>query len=211
MYATPFTQTGIRWSGANDAPADKAAMDVGPGPDTSGRPVEAMRSRAIPTKTPSPAQSAAATKLALSLDYMMTHLHQPISISTLCAMTGYSKSRLFDLFKKATGDTPLNWFIRARMRWAAGLLEGSGLPIKQIAWQVGYGDQFYFSRLFKSVHGISPSEYRAQKASARVNGSSELSAPATPRQAPAGDRQRHSSSAGWRRVVRGGDSVPVAR
>jgi AraC family transcriptional regulator, arabinose operon regulatory protein len=102
-------------------------------------------------------------RFACCFDYMMAHLDESIRISTLCAMTGYSQSRFYDLFKRVTGVTPLNWFIRARMRWAAEFLESSALPVKQIAWRVGYADEFYFSRLFKSVHGISPREYRAQK------------------------------------------------
>lgn len=109
-----------------------------------------------------PSQFAAENGVARSLDYMTEHLDEPVSICTLCAIAGYSQSRYFDLFKRTTGDTPLNWFIRARMRWAGELLKASCLPVKQIASQVGYEDQFYFSRLFKSVHGVSPSEYRVQ-------------------------------------------------
>ena len=139
----------------------------GSGP--SGKPIGSPCARAIPLKPLSPAQLAAASKLALSLDYMMAHLNESIRITTLCAITGYSQARFFDLFKSVTGDSPLNWFIRAKMRWAAKLLESSGMPIKQIAWQVGYGDQLYFSRRFKSAFGISPSEFRSQKESAVVS------------------------------------------
>ena len=149
-------------------------MDVGAVPGNPGKPVGAPCSRAILLKRLSPAQLAAASKLALSLDYMMAHLNEPIRISKLSAITGYSESRFFELFKSATGDSPLNWFIRARMQWAAEFLEGSGMPIKQIAWRVGYRDQLYFSRRFKSVFGISPSEFRSQKESSRVNGSSDV-------------------------------------
>lgn len=108
-------------------------------------------------------QLPAGSRLAVCLDYMRAHLHQPLRISTLSTMAGLSASRFFELFKHATGDTPLNWFIRARMKWAGELLEQSNLPIKQIAGQVGYEDQFYFSRLFKAVHGVAPSEYRTQR------------------------------------------------
>lgn len=109
-----------------------------------------------------PVTLTTAQRLALSVDYMMAHLNEPIRISMLSTITGYSESRFFELFKNATGDTPLNWFIRARMHWAGELLKNSRQPIKRIAWQVGYADQFYFSRLFKSVHGLSPSHYRKQ-------------------------------------------------
>ena len=108
-------------------------------------------------------QSAAANRVAVSLNFMKAHLNQPIRISTLCALVGLSPSRFFELFKSATGETPLNWLIQTRMRRAGELLEETTLQIKQVAVQVGYEDQFYFSRLFKAVHGISPSGYRKQK------------------------------------------------
>jgi AraC-like DNA-binding protein len=78
------------------------------------------------------------------------------------------------------------------MRWAAELIESAGVPIKQIAWKVGYRDQFYFSRLFKFVYSISPSEYRAQKKSVIMNGSREWLVVQTPSQAP--DVRGHNST-----------------
>jgi len=132
---------------AGDAGTFAASMPVEPG---------AVRAEA---------QLGATTRLIASLDYMKAHLNKPINISALSAMAGFSKSTFFHLFKRTTGNTPLNWFIRARMQWAGELLERSDLQIKEIAWQLGYEDQFYFSRVFKSVHGIAPSDYRVQKKS----------------------------------------------
>jgi AraC-like DNA-binding protein len=119
--------------------------------------------RPIPFKTPTLAQEIAATRIAVSLDYMMAHLDKPVKISTLSALSGFSPSSFFAFFKCATGDTPLNWFIKIRMRRAGELLRESNLQIKEIARQLGYGDPFYFSRLFKSVHGMAPKKYRAQR------------------------------------------------
>jgi transcriptional regulator GlxA family with amidase domain len=96
---------------------------------------------------------------------MMAQLDKPMKISTLSATVGLSNSSFFDRFKNATGQTPLNLFIRARMRWAGELLEQTTLQIQEVAGRVGYDDQFYFSRLFKAVHGRSPRDYRAQKRS----------------------------------------------
>lgn len=107
-----------------------------------------------------PARATPASRLAASLDYMQTHLREPIRISTLCALAGLSPSRFFELFKSAMGDTPLNWMIRARMERAGRLLAETNLQIKEVAWRVGYEDPFYFSRLFKAVHGVSPSHFR---------------------------------------------------
>ena len=105
-------------------------------------------------------ESSAARRLTVSFEYMRAHLNEPIRVSTLCALAGLSPSRFFELFKSATGDTPLNWIIRARMQRAGELLETSTLQVKEVDWKVGYEDPFYFSRLFKSVHGVPPSQDR---------------------------------------------------
>jgi AraC-like DNA-binding protein len=102
-------------------------------------------------------------RLAGCLEYMSAHFQRPLRVSTLSSMAGLSESRFYELFRTATGYTPIHWLIRTRMRRAARLLECTRLPVKAIADQVGYEDPFYFSRMFKSVQGISPSGYRAQK------------------------------------------------
>jgi AraC family transcriptional regulator, arabinose operon regulatory protein len=92
--------------------------------------------------------------------YMMQHLPQPMKVPVLSTMAGLSQSRFFEVFKNVTGQTPLYFFMCARMHYAGELLVGTKLLIKEIAAQLGYDDQYYFSRVFKSVHGIAPREYR---------------------------------------------------
>jgi transcriptional regulator GlxA family with amidase domain len=128
--------------------------------ETCPKLIELELPRPIPLKTSTVAQQRAATRIAASLDYMMANLDKPVRVSTLSALSGFSPSSFFAFFKCATGDTPLNWFIKIRMQWAGELLRKSNLQIKDIAGQVGYEDPFYFSRLFKCVHGIAPRMYR---------------------------------------------------
>jgi AraC-like DNA-binding protein len=109
------------------------------------------------------AQSRAVRRVEASVRYMMEHLNQPLKVSTLSALAGVSNSSFFLLFKNVTGHTPLAFFIRARMCRAGDLLAGTTLQIKEVAASLGYDDQFYFSRLFKSVHGVAPREYRARQ------------------------------------------------
>lgn len=134
-------------------------------PVAVGASSDACRKQFEPDECPVPAQH----RLAVCLDYMRTHLDQPLKISTLSALVGLSESWFFMLFRQATRDTPLNWFIRARMERAGELLAQTGLPIKQIAAQVGYADPLYFSRRFKSVHGLPPTEYRVRNQRAAAN------------------------------------------
>jgi AraC-like DNA-binding protein len=129
---------------------------------TDKKPFVVGNARALQPETPGCRHTATALRIAPSLDYMRAHLDQPITICALSAMVGLSQSSFFELFRKATQATPLQWFIRARMRRACELLERTNLPVKQIADQVGYEDPLYFSRAFKSVWGIPPTEYRAR-------------------------------------------------
>jgi len=66
------------------------------------------------------------------------------------------------LFKFMTGMPPRHFLILCRMRRAAELLLSTGRPSGEIAREIGIDNEFYFSRLFKSVYQIAPLEYRRE-------------------------------------------------
>lgn len=99
-------------------------------------------------------------KIAQSIRYMKQHLARPLHVSTLAALANLSASHYTALFKRQTGYAPIDYFIRLRMHQACQLLDTTNLGVKEIAAQLGYDDQFYFSRLFKAVNEASPSDYR---------------------------------------------------
>jgi AraC-like DNA-binding protein len=99
-------------------------------------------------------------KILRSIAYMQEHLTERIQVSKLAARINVSASYFFALFKRQTGYAPIDFFIHLRMRRACHLLDSTRLSVKQIADQLGYDDPFYFSRLFKSVTSLAPSEYR---------------------------------------------------
>lgn len=108
-------------------------------------------------------QTGARRKIEMAVAYMLQHLDEPLEMSTVSRWTGISPSTFYYLFKRATGYTPNDFFIRARMRRACELLSDSDLNIKEVASLLGYQDQFYFSRLFKAVTGLAPRAYRAKR------------------------------------------------
>jgi AraC-like DNA-binding protein len=99
-------------------------------------------------------------KIVKSISYMKQHLQKPLHVSTLAALTNLSPSHFTALFKRQTGYAPIDYFIRLRMHQACQLLDTTDLNIKAIAALLGYDDQFYFSRVFKSVNEASPTDYR---------------------------------------------------
>jgi AraC-like DNA-binding protein len=119
----------------------------------------------------SQAQLNARRKIEKVLAYMLQHLDRSLPVPTLSAMAGLSTSNFYLLFKLGTGSTPNDLHIRARMSRACVLLRETDLSVKEVANQLGYDDQFYFSRLFKLVKGLPPRAYRARMA--RMPGSSQ--------------------------------------
>jgi AraC-like DNA-binding protein len=103
----------------------------------------------------------------MAKDYMMRNLNTRIQMPVLANVTEVSLSRFYSLFKLATGYTPNDFLIRARIHRACQMLRETGLSVKEVATALGYNDPLYFSRAFKLVNGASPREYRALSASSR--------------------------------------------
>jgi AraC-like DNA-binding protein len=71
---------------------------------------------------------------------------------------GYSSFR--KAFKQITGESPNQYHLNLRLNRAKDLLMTTILNINEIADQTGFDSVFYFSRLFKKKHGVSPRHYR---------------------------------------------------
>lgn len=99
-------------------------------------------------------------RLTVVLDYLITHPQQTPSIRQMCEMAGVSESTLRRLFVQHTGKLPVDFMKDMRMMNAARRLLTRNDTIAEIAYQCGYETPNYFSRCFKIVFGISPSEYR---------------------------------------------------
>ncbi len=64
------------------------------------------------------------------------------------------------MFFKVYGKTPLHYINTLRIERAKALLSESGITLEQVAIHSGFSDVKYFSSVFKSYTGISPSKYR---------------------------------------------------
>jgi AraC family transcriptional regulator, transcriptional activator of pobA len=73
-----------------------------------------------------------------------------------------SQKKLNETAKNITGKTACYLVEEKIVSEAKMILAQSRQQIKQIAWQLGYEDQYYFSRMFKRQSGVSPREYRNQ-------------------------------------------------
>lgn len=93
--------------------------------------------------------------------YIRENFRKDISLGDISKKLGITIDYLSKAFKKFMGVTPLRHIINLRMNEAKKLLaEESHLDIRQVGECVGYKDQYYFSRIFKTYVGSYPSEYR---------------------------------------------------
>ena len=75
--------------------------------------------------------------------------------------TGYTANHFRKLFRKESGVTPIEFIMQRRLDRSVELFQQfkNRIPIKEIAWQSGYKDPYYFSRQFKKTFNISPQKY----------------------------------------------------
>ncbi|MGH8435956.1 MAG: helix-turn-helix domain-containing protein [Pseudomonas sp.] len=98
-------------------------------------------------------------KLAAVDAHIREHYAQPISLKDLTAIAGLSVAQLERHCKRIFQLTPRQMIHKARLGAASQLLAGEQ-PITDIALRCGYTDHSAFSRQFKALTGLSPSQYR---------------------------------------------------
>lgn len=92
--------------------------------------------------------------------YFSEHYSEALSVDKYAERIHVSISWFIRSFKEHTGITPMQYILSRRMHTAQALLHSTSYNITEIARIVGYENPLYFSRLFRKMNGISPSEYR---------------------------------------------------
>ncbi len=95
-----------------------------------------------------------------SIAYMKSNIDKLLSVENLAAKMNCSSSHFTSIFKKATGVSPIEYFIKLKIHYACQLLSQTNLRISEVSNKLGYDDSFYFSRLFKKMTEKSPKDYR---------------------------------------------------
>ncbi|WP_460796820.1 helix-turn-helix domain-containing protein [Microbacterium sp. GXF0217] len=95
-------------------------------------------------------------------DYLRNNLDTAFSVPELAAMAGLSTSHFSALFRSSAGTSVKDYLKRLRSARARELLLTTEMTISEIAMSVGYDDALYFSRQFRAINGVSPSEFRRQ-------------------------------------------------
>ena len=95
-----------------------------------------------------------------TLSFLHDNMSEQLSLTDMVLHSGLSKSHFIRLFKEQTGHSPMDYFIQLKMQHACMLLAYRQDSVKLIGIELGYEDQYYFSRAFRKVIGMSPTQYR---------------------------------------------------
>jgi transcriptional regulator GlxA family with amidase domain len=111
-------------------------------------------------RTPIAAAPDSADPLAHTLDWALTQLHRPLSVTQLAARAAVSPRHFTRLFVDRTGTTPHQWLITQRLALAQRLLETTDQGVDQIAATTGFGTATSLRQNFRRVLITNPIAYR---------------------------------------------------
>jgi AraC-like DNA-binding protein len=85
---------------------------------------------------------------------------EPLSLAEMARRAGLGRYHFLRAFRAATGTTPHQYLVAARLRRAARLLLTTALPVTEVALEAGFGDLSNFIRTFRRAAGRSPRAFR---------------------------------------------------
>lgn len=107
-----------------------------------------------------PIQDGGRLPLAAIDAHIDQHAAHPLQVADLARLSGLSAARFHARFLDETGLTPMEYVRSRRLHLARQLLQGSSLPIGEIAARVGYASQSAFSAALSRQFGVTPRSLR---------------------------------------------------
>ncbi|MDR6552909.1 response regulator [Paenibacillus qinlingensis] len=92
--------------------------------------------------------------------YVKENFYNDINLSQISKLFFVTPNYVSHIFKREMGVNFTEYISKLRIDYAGGLLNSSTLTIQQVSEKSGFNDYFYFTKIFKRITGITPSEYR---------------------------------------------------
>jgi len=96
------------------------------------------------------------------IKHINTNFNQQISLEGVAKMLNLTPPYLSRLFLKTTGFNFKEYLLTIRIKNAKHMLKNTNKSVRQIAYDCGFNDSNYFSKVFKEAMGISPLQYKRQ-------------------------------------------------
>lgn len=115
--------------------------------------------QAAPLLVKSIKQKADGALFSQILEYMEAHICETITIEQICRNNSIGRSQLQKLFRARSGFGAIEYFSRMKVDLAKQMIRENHYNFTQIADSLGFSSIHYFSRQFKRLTGMTPSEY----------------------------------------------------
>ncbi|MBE6118183.1 MAG: helix-turn-helix domain-containing protein [Erysipelotrichaceae bacterium] len=99
-------------------------------------------------------------RIRMMLAYIEDHFHEEITLEDIAASAAVSVNECMRCFHRTVQTSPVQYVRQLRIQKAAALLRTTDLKINEAAAACGFLDMSYFSRIFRSYAGVTPTEYR---------------------------------------------------
>lgn len=108
-----------------------------------------------------PSKESMESHLVLNVkNFIEGNVEKKFRISELCKELGYSKSYLSRIFQEQTGVTIANFATREKIQKAKNLIRETEMNFSQISDVLSFDNPQYFSRVFRRVTGMTPTEFK---------------------------------------------------
>lgn len=94
------------------------------------------------------------------LEHINENLSDNLELSVLAEVAGVNLYHFARAFKQSTGESPHQYVLRRRIEQAKELLRHPQLSVIEASARTGFVDQSHFSKVFRRIVGIAPSEFR---------------------------------------------------
>lgn len=99
--------------------------------------------------------------MQIVIDHIHANLDKPLPVDELARVSGLSRAHFSRVFAESEGVPPAEFVLQRRMQRAAKLLtKAAFIPVKEVAIMSGFDDANYFSKVFRRIYGINPTEFR---------------------------------------------------
>lgn len=95
------------------------------------------------------------------IDFISSHLSEPLSLAQLAEVAGFSSFHFHRIFTAITGETPADYVQRVRLELAVNYLVKTRRSITRIGFECGFKNSSDFARIFRRHYGLTPSQYRS--------------------------------------------------